>query len=343
MILTPTRRSKVFLRNMEDEKDEPTDPVTIERLRKFAATLNGYGIDTLEDLRLSICKDVKTGIETVTCRTKTSQALLMALLITEATDDAARKGKRRLIHYWSGFKSFRSVYSLSKTEVLEIWNTKGASHWRETREPLGILFRRWFAGPKRFFINWRTHWLDALIIVLPLTLGLLLIFQTNPLNKHRLQYVTTTVPVPAFHKISDQVEIKNSPIERTAFTTVPEVRDRYTLADIPAGAPLQSKQLLSTELSAKMQGRKILSVPIKASNYTPTLIVPNEVILVLSPRNRDSTATSSATFDVIVLRIEGSGETRSAIVALQDHQFDSAAPLLGSHEAFLTDSIPKMP
>lgn len=324
---------------MEEKQDEPTDPVTIELLRHFAATLNGYGIDTLEDLRLAICKDVKTGIETVTCRTETSQALLLALLITEARDDAARKGKRRLIHYWSGFKSFRSVYSLSKSEVLEIWKTKGASHWRETREPIGILFRRWFAGPKGFFINWRTHWLDVLIIFLPLTLALLLIFQTNPLNKNRFQYVTSTVPVPAFHKISDQVEIKNSPIARSAFTTIPEVRDRYTLADIPAGAPLQSIQLLSTELSAKMQGRKILSVPIKATNYSPLVTVPNEVLLVLSPRKWESTPTSSATFDVILLRIEGSGDARSAIVAVLDHQFDSAAQLLGSHEAFLTESI----
>ena len=324
---------------MEDKKDESTDPVPIKDLRDFAATLSSYGIETLEDLRLSICKDVKTGIEKVTSRTNKSPALLMALLITEARNDAGGKGKRRLIHYWSGFKSFRSVYSLSITEVLDIWKTKGASHWRETREPLRILFGRWFARPKGFFSNWRTHWFDALIIVLPLTLALLLIVQTNPLNKHPLQYVTTTVSVPAFHKISDQVEIKNSPIARTAFTTIPEVRDRYTLADIPAGAPLQSIQLLSTELSAKMQGRKILSVPIKASNYSPTLIVPNEVILVLAPRNWNSTATSSATLDVIVLRIEGSGETRSAIVAVPDHQFYSAAPLLGSHEAFLTDSI----
>jgi len=325
---------------MDNLKDEPQDSVTIEQLRDFAATLKGFGIDTLDDLRLSICKDFKTGIERVTCRTETSKPLLMALLITEARDDAARKGKRRLIHYWSGFKSFRSVYALSKTEVREIWKTNRASRWREIREPIGIAFRRWLAGPKGFFINWRTHWLDALVIVLPLTLVLLLLLQTNPFNKNRLHYVTTTAPVPAFHKISDQVEIKTSPIARSAFTTISEVRDRYTLADIPAGAPLQSTQLLSPELSAKMQGRKILSVPIKASNYSPTLTLPNQMIMVLSPRQWDSTATSSIPFDAIVLRIEGSGETQSAIVALPGDQFDAAASKLGSHDAFLTEAVP---
>jgi len=321
---------------MEDKNDEP---VTIELLRDFANTLKGYGIDTLDDLRLSICKDINTGIERVTVRTDTSKPLLMALLIAEAQDDAARMGKRRLIHYWSGFRSFRSVYTLYKTEIGKIWKTKRKSRWREIREPIGIVSRRWLAGPKGFFINWRTHWLDALVIVLPLTLVLLLLLQTNPLNKNRLQYVTTTAPVPAFHKVSDQVELKSSPIARSAFTTLNDVRDRYTLADIPAGAPLQSTQLLSAELSAQMQDRKILSVPIKATNYSPTLTLPNQVILVLSPRERDATATSQVTFDAIVLRIEGSGETRSAIVALTRDQFDSAASLLGSHDAFLTEAV----
>lgn len=324
---------------MDDQKTQATDPVTIKRLRELAAALHGSGIDTLEDLRLSICKDFKTGIERVTTVTKTSQALLVALLITEAKDDAARNGRRRLIYYWSGLQPFRSVFSLSTTEVREILKTKGRSHWRETRDPIGLFLRRSIARPARVLSSLKTKWLDPLLVLLPLTLGLLLIIRLNSINENSPQYVTTSAAVPAFHKISNDVELKRSPSAKTALTQIAEARDRYTLAYIPAGTTLQDNQLLSAELSGKMQQRKILSVPIKSNNYSPTLTAPAEATLVLSPRTWDSKATSPSKFDVIVLRIEGSGDTRSAVVALLKDQFDATALLLGSHEAFLTESV----
>src|ERR1044072_2528412 len=83
VIRIPIRRQRNLLRNMDNQEAPVTDPVAITRLRELAAALSGGGIDTLEDLRLSICKDFETGIKTVTDHTKTSQALLVALLITE--------------------------------------------------------------------------------------------------------------------------------------------------------------------------------------------------------------------------------------------------------------------
>ena len=320
---------------MDDQEPQATDPVDIKRLRELAAALSGKGIDTLEDLRLAICRDFETGIKTVTDRTKTSRALLVALFITEARDDAGKKGKRRLVLYWSGFKGFRSVFSFSKTEIRDLLKTKGVRHWREAREPIAILVAR----PTRLLTNWRTHWPDALVILLPLMLVALLIFRLNSIDKNSLRYVTTTTAIPAFHKISDGVEIKRSPSAKSAFTNIADVRDRYVLTSLPAGTTLQDNQLLSAPLSGKMQGRKIMSVPIKAGNYIPTLTAPAEATLVFSPRTWDSKTTSPGKFEVIVLRIEGSGETRSAVVALPGDKFDEAALLLGSHEAFLTGLI----
>lgn len=323
---------------MDEQEAQAIDPVDIARLREFAAALSGGGIDTLEDLRLSICKDFKTGIETVTERTKTSRALLVALLITEAKDDAARNGRRRLIHYWSGLTTFRSVFSLSTTEVREILKTKGRSHWRETRDPITLLLTRSIARPARLLNNLRTKWLDPLLILLPLALVLLLIIRLNSNNS--LQYVTTTAAVPAFYNITGKVNTQRSPAAKTAITNIADVLNRYTLADLPAGTSVQDNQLLSAELSKKMAFRKILSVPIKASNFSTTLTAPAEATLVLSPRTWDAKATEASKFDVIVLRLEGSGETRSAVVALPGDKFDAAALLLSSHEAFLTGSIP---
>lgn len=322
---------------MDEQEAQATNPVDIVRLREFAAALSGHGVDTLEDLRLSICKDFNTGIETVTERTETSRALLVALLITEAKDDAARNGRRRLIHYWAGLTPFRSVFSLSKTEVRAIL-TKGRSHWRETRDPLTLLLTRSIARPARLLSNLRTKWLDPLLILLPLALVLLLIIRLNSSNS--LQYVTTTAAVPAFHNITGKVNIQHSPTAKTAITNIADVLNRYTLADLPAGTSVQDKQLLSAELSQKMSFRKILSVPIKASNFSATLTPPDEATLILSPRTWDAKVTEASKFEVIVLRIEGSGETRSAVVALPGDKFDAAALLLSSHEAFLTGSVP---
>ena len=315
------------------------DPVSIQQLRKLVTALNEGGIHTLEDLRLSICKDLKTGIQVVSDQTKTSKALLVALLIAEAKDDAGKKGKRQLLPYWSGLKSFRSVFALSKSEIRELLKTNGVRGWTKTRDPIAVVLKQAVARPTHLLTNWRTHWLDALIVLLPLILALL-ILRANSINRYNLQYVTTTAAVPAFHRISDQVENKSSPSAKGAFTRIAEVRDRYTLAPIPAGTTLQGQQLLSRELSAMMQGRKVLSVPIKASNYSATLIAPVDAILVLSPRKLDSKETPRTTLDAIVLRIEGSGETRTAIVALPEESFNVAALLLGSHDVFLSQAVP---
>lgn len=317
---------------MSEQEKKASDPVAVERLKEMAAAFQASGIHTFEDLRLSISKDLNTGITVVSSRTKTSQALLVALLITEAKDNAGRKGKRRLLHYWFALKTFRAVFALSKAEIRELLKTKG---WRGTRAPIGVILRRSFARPERLLSNWKRRWLDASVILVLVAL-VLLVVRANFINKNNLQYVTTTSAVPAFQMISNQVENKSLPGLKGAFTNLADVRARYSLAAIPAGATLQSNQLLSKELSAKMHDRNIISVPIKTGNYSQTLSPPVEAIMVLTPREPDLKAPSSAWFEVIVLRIEGSGETRSVIVALSEVHFMRASALLGSHDVFLS-------
>src|SRR5688500_7421105 len=271
---------------MDDQNRTECDPVSIKRIRELATALQQGGIHTLEDLRLSVSKDPNSGIEVVSRQTKTSQALLVALLVTEARDEVGTKGKQQLLQYWSGLKTFRSVFAFSKAEVRELWKTKGRSAWRETRDPIAAVLSQSVVRPQRLLTNWRTHWFDVSLILLPLILGLL-IFRANSINKYNLQYVTTTAAVPAFHRISDQVENKSSPSAKGAFTKIADVRDRYTLAAIPAGTTLQNNQLLSSQLSARMQGRRVLAVPINVGNFSPTLTAPVEAIMLLSPRKSE--------------------------------------------------------
>jgi len=314
------------------------DPVTIKKLRETTAALRAAGIHTLEDLRLAIGKNLATGIAVVSRHTGASQALLVALLITEAKDDAGKQGRRELLAYWRGLKTFRAVLALSRAEINELWKSKRVAAWRESRDPVATVFRQAVARPRRLLSNWRRHWLDVLIILLPLIL-VLLVLRANSINKNNLHYVAAATTVPAFHRISNEVENKSAPAMKGAFTNIDQVRDRYTLATIPAGAILEKNQILSARLSEKMQGRKILSVPIRTGNYSPTLATPVDAIMVLSPRDPSLKATSSTIFEVIALRIEGSGETRSAVVALPEDSFNVATLLLGSHDVFLSQTV----
>jgi hypothetical protein len=71
------------------------DPATIEKIESTAAALNGRGLNTLEDLRLWINRDVDKSIPKLAQSSGTAEPLLMALVIAEFCDDTRlRKGRR---------------------------------------------------------------------------------------------------------------------------------------------------------------------------------------------------------------------------------------------------------
>lgn len=316
------------------------DPVTIKRLRETVAVLKQKGgINTLEDFRLAVGKDLATGIAVVSSKTGASQWLLVALLITEAADDAGKRGKPKLLPYWCSLRTFRAVFTLSLAEIRDLRSAEKRPPWSEFRAPLSTVFRQSIARPKRLFSNWKRHWFDALVLLLPVVL-LLSAWRANSINKNTPQYVTTAAAVPAFHRFPTEADKKNAPEATGPLTNTADANDRYALNAISAGATVQGKQLLSAELSAKMQGRKILAVPIKAGTYSSTLAPPVEAIMVFSPREQDLKTQPATSFEVIVLSIESHGEGKSAIVALREDSFQLAASLLGSHDVFLSQPVP---
>jgi hypothetical protein len=319
-----------------------SDPVTLKTIQETAAALNKCGIATLEDLRMCLSKDVDTGIHRISINTGASQALLMALLIAEVRDDAGKKGKRELLSYWRSLKALPAVLSLSAIEIKELWSDKKLQILWEGRKPVGAVLRQSVVRPMRLGHNWRRFLPDVLtLFILPLLL-VGLAFRANSLNKKKVQYVAVVqgTSLPVFHKIAGEVEMKTVPGFKGSFTNIDQVCERYTLAAIPAGAMLQSNQLLSAELSKKMQGRKILSVPLKTGAYSATLSPPSQAIMVLSPRALDLKASEPIHFDVILLSVENNGDARSAIVAMQEDKFKIAAPLLASHDVFLSQTVP---
>ena len=320
------------------------DPVTLKRIEETAAALQVCGVVTLEDLRISIGQDVDQGIRWVSSYTGISDALLMALLIAEARDDAGKKGTRRLLRFWRSLKSFPAVWEMSRTEIHELWrNRRFAGLW-EGRKPAWAVIRQLALRPKRIWHNRRRHWLDVLAVsvVLIVATGLVWrVWSTIKQSKAPVEYVAVKqdVALPVFHKISDDVVLKKEPGSKGTFRNLDQVRGRYTLAAIPAGTILQTDQLLNDELSKKMPGRKLLSVPLKPGAYIAALSAPSEATMVLSPRTLDEKRAAPPPFDVILLSIEGTGDAKSATVALPEDKFNIAAPLLGSHDVFLVQSM----
>ena len=77
-----------------------TAPIARDKIEKLAALLDGRGMSTLDDLRMCVSQDIETGVHWTSLSAGASQALLLALLIAEASDFGAKRGVRGLVRYW---------------------------------------------------------------------------------------------------------------------------------------------------------------------------------------------------------------------------------------------------
>jgi hypothetical protein len=314
------------------------DCITLKEIEDAVVALDRSDIRTLEDLRRCIGKDVNKSILWLSEQTTIDHALLVALLIAEFNDDRGLSGKRKLRHYWRGLKTFRSVVRFCRDELGHLWRYKKTSVLRYGPGRIWPVAVQVLLRQQRLLFNWRRHWADALvIIILPLLLfGLAL--RARSINNRQVPHVTVQKSIPAFQKVTGNLALTNVPSAKNAFTSVEEVNGRYALVNLAPDTTLVSDQVLNDDLSGKMEGRRILTVPIKAGTYVSTMNAPREAIMVLSPRSKDVKDLAAASFEVIVLRVDKTAETISATVAIRKEDLDKASPLLASHDVFLTQS-----
>jgi len=317
-----------------------TDQITFKEIQDAAAALGCSEIRTLEDLRKCLSQDVDESIVWLSKQTKVNHPLLLTLLVAEFDDDASLSGKRKLPRYWRSLQTFPSLLSFSRSEVARLRQEKKGGVIRGSSTQVLLLASQLMLRQRRLWSNWRRYWPDALVLVILPLLLLFLAFRAQSINNRSVRYVTVQqgATVGGFQRLTDNLVLTNVPYAKGAFTSIDEVRGRYTLENLPGGSTLSSNQVLSSELSSKMAGRIILSVPIKAGSYVSTMKTPCEAIMVLSPRKEDGAGGVAASFDVIVLRFDKAGETTSAIVGIQKDQFDKASSLLGSHDVLLAQT-----
>lgn len=325
--------------NEQEELSEKTvvvDTVTLKRLEELATLLASHKITTLRELRKAVGTDVETGIHSTAENIDGPQGLLLALLIAESKDDGANKDSRRLSPYWRSLKTIRAIYRLSKAEITQI----NEPWWRRIyleRAAVWAVTRQCFIRPKRALRNWKHHWADALIVLSILALFSGVATVVKSLNRPLPGYVIVNrkAGLPSWHQISDaDLDTQTAPRAISSFTDFAQVRNRYTLTALAAGAPLQETQLLNANLSAKLKGRYILTLPLKPTSYSRTLSPPTEALMIMAPRSAD-VKTTPAPFDVIILMIETVGDSRVVTLAICNDEFPTARQLLASHDVFL--------
>ncbi|HEY5839086.1 MAG TPA: hypothetical protein VIT19_08625 [Pyrinomonadaceae bacterium] len=257
---------------------------------------------------MCISQDLDRGIHWISINTGASRALLIALLIAEAKDEAAKKGTREILRYWPSLSRGPSIWSIAR----------------------------------RLWRDWKRHWFDALAASLILFVVIGVVLRVTQIDKGAVQYVAAKpgISLPPFHQVSDEdVEMKSAPGAKGSFIRLDQVRGRYTLVAVPANGLLHANQLLSPQLSKGMQNHTTITVPLKPTTARPTLTAPAEAVLILSPRDHNLKSAEPVIFGVIVLHIDTAGESKLATIALPHDKLATVAPLLASHDVFLSEPI----
>jgi len=320
------------------------DPVTLTTIKETAAALDRSGLTTLEDLRLWISKDVDKSISLLAESSGTKQSLLIALLIAEFCDDASRSGRPTLASYWRGLKTVPGLIRFYVHPLAQRWREKGLAVLGDVGQAAWYILRQLVTRHRRLWYNWRRHWADALlIVVLPgLLIGFWFRVESAKTRQVRSVAVKRSVKVVPLQRIStDDIELAADPNSSGAFTSVDQVQGRYALVPLHGGATILRDQILSAELSNKVQNRVIVSIPLKAGT-TRDLSPPSEVFLLLSareiPAGENATTSAQYVFGVVLLGLEKTREVTTATVAMVKEDLDKAAPLLGSRDAYLSQS-----
>jgi len=318
---------------------QATDFATLKEILSTVAALSGEDIRTLEELRKCLNRDVDNNISWLAQHTRINNALLTALLLAEFYDDTGTKGKRRLRNYWGGLKTIPGEARAGWAEIVREW---GESKKRGVS--VGLQRAVDVAGQvavrqRRIWYNWRHHWFDLVVLLMLPVLIVSLALRAQLINARTIPHVTvrTDGEIAAFEELTGHVELKNVPYKTGAFTTLDQVAGRYALVNLPPGGVLSQDQVLSPEWSRKMPSRRILSIPVITGGFSSSIKTPSEALMTFSPRQ--DPGKESASFEVIVLRVEQSGTSTLALVAIPKDDFDRASRLLGSHDVFLAQVV----
>lgn len=163
------------------------------------------------------------------------------------------------------------------------------------------------------------RFLLVLVVILALGYGLyLLSLRIFP------QQIVVTNPqgISAYRVITEHDVALRKVLFRSekSFGDVSQVVGRYALTKLNPGAPVLNDQMLPAELSNEIQGKFIVSVPVKASALVPAPKSGDKLSLLAVTAPADNQPQTISAVDVILLSIEQRDGGPMLAVAVSDLQ-----------------------
>ena len=172
-----------------------------------------------------------------------------------------------------------------------------------------------------FFLS--RHWREVLALVIAVVLLALLV--RNVLQRRDTLVVTAPNGLPAFHVITaDDVEPARMFRVDDSIAVESDVIGRYLVQPVAPRAVLLNSQLGPAHLKGQLNGRQVLTIPIKATAISSTIRAGSTVRVLFSPRpdvtRQDIPTTGTPDLiipDVIVLAINLQGDSSAITVAFK--------------------------
>ena len=196
---------------------------------------------------------------------------------------------------------------------------------------LEILKQEAVAGEARSNSSWHRfvffvgrYWREVLALVIAVVLLSLLV--RNVVRRRDTLVVTAANGLPAFHVIrADDVQPAKMFRVDDSLTVENDAIGRYLVQPVSPGAVLLNSQLGPAHLKGRLNGRQVLTIPIKAAAISSTIRSGSTVRVLFSPRMQDvihqdvpTTGTPDLIIgDVIVLAINLQGDSSAITVAFK--------------------------
>jgi hypothetical protein len=181
----------------------------------------------------------------------------------------------------------------------------------------------------RFSFWLMNHGLELVALIIILILFSLLLLKVS--RKQDTVVVTTSSELPVFHVVlPGEAGPKKLFKVPGSFANKGDVEGRYLLQGVSPGTILLENQLGPSELRGQLDGRSVLTIPIRAGAISSMIAPASHVCLLFSPHSRDpkSAATPLPTPSIhdlsidaaIVLTINRQGDASSITVAVRNNE-----------------------
>lgn len=311
--------------------------------QEAAEKLSACGIKTVGELWARPDSKIAEQVRATARDARVPPALICALLIADALEEIRESQEAKPFGLWLGVKPlWRALASIANSSKRVFESRR--QHWQSFKgiwlgaKLLWIVPKRTRVSLSHLWQQKERHWPDGLTIVLLLIfIGLIPRALLARRNLAPQVVVKDSTKLYAFRRIApDDLTLVNAPAQAGTFSSTEALKERYPAQSIIGGQNVQEKQLLAPAISMRMQGRSLLTLPVKQGAISPSLPAPSDVWLFFPSIEREGKAVGPQVVgDVILLSREQQGDKTMVVVALTPDGLVAMKDLLGQSEVFI--------